>query len=97
MVAISDHIGSLLWRQAVKGAVNTFVEVERKLLLSSLPNILDLLSSKGFAAAKKCTNEGRALMQLDFRQFVIQVLIHSRFLELITNNYILCIFSRLKN
>ena len=28
---------------------------------------------KGFAAAKKCTNEGRALMQLDFRQFVIQV------------------------
>ena len=29
---------------------------------------------KGFAAAKKCTNEGRALMQLDFRQFVIQVL-----------------------
>ena len=30
--------------------------------------------SKGFAAAKKCTNEGRALMQLDFRQFVIQVL-----------------------
>ena len=28
---------------------------------------------EGFASAKRCTNEGRALMQLDFRQFVIQV------------------------
>ena len=28
---------------------------------------------EGFAAAKRCTNEGRALMQLDFRQFVLQV------------------------
>ena len=27
----------------------------------------------GFAAAKKCTNEGRALMQLDFRQFIIKL------------------------
>jgi len=52
MVSVSDHLSSLLWRQAVRVAINTFVE--------------------GFAAAKKCTNEGRALMQLDFRQFVIQ-------------------------
>ena len=27
----------------------------------------------GFSAAKKCTNEGRALMQLDFRQFVLKL------------------------
>ncbi len=27
---------------------------------------------EGFAAAKKCTNEGRALMQLDYRQFVLK-------------------------
>jgi hypothetical protein len=27
---------------------------------------------EGFAAAKKCTNEGRALMQLDHRQFVLK-------------------------
>ena len=27
----------------------------------------------GFSTAKKCTNEGRALMQLDFRQFVIKL------------------------
>jgi hypothetical protein len=27
---------------------------------------------EGFAGARRCTNEGRALMQLDFRQFVIQ-------------------------
>jgi hypothetical protein len=26
-----------------------------------------------FSSAKKCTNEGRALMQLDFRQFVLKV------------------------
>jgi len=26
----------------------------------------------GFSSAKKCTNEGRALMQLDYRQFVIK-------------------------
>jgi len=26
----------------------------------------------GFASARKCTNEGRALMQLDYRQFVIK-------------------------
>ena len=28
---------------------------------------------EGFAAAKKCTNEGRALMQLDYRQFVLKL------------------------
>lgn len=28
---------------------------------------------EGFAGAKKCTNEGRALMQLDYRQFVIKL------------------------
>ena len=27
----------------------------------------------GFAAAKKCTNEGRALMQLDLRQFMVKM------------------------
>ena len=27
----------------------------------------------GFSAVKKCTNEGRALMQLDFRQFVLKL------------------------
>ncbi len=27
---------------------------------------------EGFALAKKCTNEGRALMQLDYRQFVLK-------------------------
>ena len=27
----------------------------------------------GFSLAKKCTNEGRALMQLDFRQFVVKL------------------------
>ena len=26
-----------------------------------------------FATAKKCTNEGRALMQLDFQQFIIKL------------------------
>ena len=28
---------------------------------------------EGFALAKRCTNEGRALMQLDFRQFVLKM------------------------
>lgn len=28
---------------------------------------------EGFATAKKCTNEGRALMQLDFQQFIIKL------------------------
>ena len=28
MVAVSDHLGSLLWRQAVRVAINTFVEVQ---------------------------------------------------------------------
>jgi len=28
---------------------------------------------EGFSSAKKCTNEGRALMQLDYRQFVIKL------------------------
>ena len=28
---------------------------------------------EGFASAKKCSNEGRALMQLDFQQFIIQI------------------------
>ena len=27
----------------------------------------------GFATAKKCTNEGRALMQLDLRQFQLKI------------------------
>jgi len=27
----------------------------------------------GFSSARKCTNEGRALMQLDYRQFVIKL------------------------
>jgi len=27
----------------------------------------------GFAAAKKCSNEGRALMQLDYRQLVMKL------------------------
>ena len=28
---------------------------------------------EGFSLAKKCSNEGRALMQLDFRQFVVKL------------------------
>ena len=28
---------------------------------------------EGFASAKKCSNEGRALMQLDFQQFILQI------------------------
>jgi len=28
---------------------------------------------EGFSGAKKCTNEGRALMQLDYRQFVLKL------------------------
>ena len=28
---------------------------------------------EGFSLAKRCTNEGRALMQLDFRQFVLKM------------------------
>ena len=27
MVAVSDHLSSLLWRQAVRVTINTFVEV----------------------------------------------------------------------
>lgn len=27
---------------------------------------------EGFAGAKKCTNEGRALMQLDYQQFIMK-------------------------
>ena len=27
MVSVSDHLSSLLWRQAVRVAINTFVEV----------------------------------------------------------------------
>jgi len=32
-----------------------------------------LIFVDGFSAAKRCTNEGRALMQLDFRQFVLKL------------------------
>jgi hypothetical protein len=28
---------------------------------------------EGFASAKKCSNEGRALMQLDFQQFLMKL------------------------
>ena len=28
---------------------------------------------EGFSAAKRCSNEGRALMQLDYRQFVVKL------------------------
>ena len=70
MVTVSDHLSSLLWKQAVRVAIYTFVEVAGTSLQNCIQTNFVL---KGFAAAKKCTNEGRALMQLDFRQFVIQV------------------------
>lgn len=32
-----------------------------------------LLSSRSYANVKKCSNEGRALMQLDFQQFLMKL------------------------
>ena len=34
---------------------------------------INLMVVDGFAAAKKCSNEGRALMQLDYRQLVMKL------------------------
>lgn len=37
------------------------------------PTDQNLFSVHRFSMAKKCSNEGRALMQLDFRQFVLKL------------------------
>ena len=44
-----------------------------QLLWRQVVRVAAITFVEGFAAAKRCTNEGRALMQLDFRQFVLQV------------------------
>ena len=33
----------------------------------------DTIATFSYASAKKCTNEGRALMQLDFQQFLLKL------------------------
>ena len=38
-----------------------------------IDELLIIVPSFRFAQAKKCSNEGRALMQLDFQQFRIQI------------------------
>ena len=42
-------------------------------LWEQLALLTSVLFVDGFASAKKCTNEGRALMQLDYRQFVLKL------------------------
>ena len=43
------------------------------LSLSLFQSILRDPQTFRFSSAKKCSNEGRALMQLDFRQFVLKL------------------------
>ena len=54
------------------GLVPVSTELRQELWLLAL-QFASRVFVEGFASAKRCTNEGRALMQLDYRQFVLKM------------------------
>jgi hypothetical protein len=48
-----------------KNIINSFVKEALKLVMRKLVD--------GYALVKRCTNEGRALMQLDFQQLIVKL------------------------
>ena len=48
------------------------LEVRKELWILALKSASRIFV-EGFSSAKRCTNEGRALMQLDYRQFVLKM------------------------
>lgn len=50
-----------------------FVKESRSVLWEMCSFAAALIFVEGFSNAKKCSNEGRALMQLDYRQFVMKL------------------------
>lgn len=58
--------------EKIGGLVPLSVELKRGLWVLSLKSASKVFV-EGFSLGKRCTNEGRALMQLDYRQFVLKM------------------------
>lgn len=57
-------------------ALKSVIPVNRAMKYSLLEQVIRIIMRMlvdGYAQAKKCTNEGRALMQLDFQQFIVKL------------------------
>merc|ERR1712059_43322 len=62
LTVFSSHLATL----------SIVTEELRRMIWQQVVIVTNNVFVEGFALAKKCTNEGRALMQLDFRQFVLK-------------------------